>query len=217
MKTRHHKKALMAAGLLAIAALMTGCGAQTTPDATPTPNAAQKVTTQPTAEQASAAPTGSPEVLPEATTDAEQQTELALRVEEKEVMPGAVLEKDMLLLPLEETAKALGYSVTSDALEEETQVKKTVQLKKDDSQITVAWTVSDNTAKQITWQKDRLLIPVDTLLTTIGDSVYVPAEFFEVAMDVAVDRTVDGVTVSPPKSAQTPANDAQQQDKQVAD
>ena len=82
-------------------------------------------------------------------------------------------------------------------------------MTKDDSRITVTWLVSDNTASAITWQKDGLLIPVDTRLTTLGDVVYVPAAFFEEAVGARVARKDGAVEVLPPESAATPETQPQ--------
>ena len=84
-----------------------------------------------------------------------------------------------------------------------------VALTKGDSRITVTWLVSDNTASAITWQKDGLLIPVDTRLTTLGDVVYVPAAFFEEAVGTKVLRKDGAVEVLPPESAATPETQPQ--------
>ena len=126
----------------------------------------------------------------------------------------AIAEGDRLLLPLAQTAEALGWQAKSESLEEETETRRSVTLTREDSRITVSWTVSDNTARQITWQKDGLLVPVDTYLTTIGDVVYVPAAFFEKAMDVRVVREGDSVRVSAPESRATPETTGTQDDPQ---
>ena len=87
--------------------------------------------------------------------------------------------------------------------------RRSVALTKGDSRITVTWLVSDNTASAITWQKDGLLIPVDTRLTTLGDVVYVPAAFFEEAVGARVARKDGAVEVLPPESAATPETQPQ--------
>lgn len=194
---RVNRKAMLAAGLIAGAAAMTGCTAATTPVATPTPQAAQQATAEPATAQPSA----------EATAEAgaqETTAPIGLLVDGKEVTAGAAQEQDGLLLPLSETAEALGWSSDSQQTEEETQVRRVITLEREESRITVSWTVSDNTAKGITWQKDGLLIPVDACITTIDSVVYVPAAFFEEAMEVSVDRTEKGVEVRSPQPKQTP-------------
>lgn len=194
---RVNRKAMLAAGLIAGAAAMTGCTAATTPVATPTPQAAQQATAEPATAQPSA----------EATAEAgaqETTAPIGLLVDGKEVTAGAAQEQDGLLLPLSETAEALGWSSDSQQTEEETQVRRVITLEREESRITVSWTVSDNTAKGITWQKDGLLIPVDARITTIDSVVYVPAAFFEEAMEVSVDRTEKGVEVRSPQPKQTP-------------
>lgn len=195
------RKALLAAGLIAGTAALTGCTANTTPVTTPTPQAAQQATAEPATAQPSAAATM------EATTEpAEEETPapLALLVDGKEVAVDAVEEQGGLLLPLEATAEALGWKADSQETEEETQVRRVITLDKDDSRITVSWTVSDNTTKGITWQKDGLLIPVDTRITTMDGVVYVPSAFFEEAMDVTITRTQKGIAVATPKPMETP-------------
>ena len=198
---RVNKKAMLAAGLIAGAAAMTGCTASTTPAATPTPQAAQQETAAPaTAEPTTDAPAADATMEPAAE---ETTAPIGLLVDGKEVSVGAAMEQGKLLLPLSQTAEALGWDTDSQQTEGENQTKRVVTLERDGSRITVSWTVSDNTAKGITWQKDGLLIPVDARLTTLGDVVYVPAAFFEEAMDVSVSRTQKGVSVRPPQPKQT--------------
>ena len=198
---RVNKKAMLAAGLIAGAAAMTGCTANTTPVATPTPQAAQQATAAPVTAEPTAAATDAGA----ATEPAAEETTapIALLVDGKEVSVGAAMEQGKLLLPLLQTAEALGWYADSQQTEGETQTKRVVTLEREDSRITVSWTVSDNTAKSITWQKDGLLIPVDARLTTLGGVVYVPAAFFEEAMDASVSRTQEGVSVRPPQPRQT--------------
>lgn len=200
------KKALLAAGLLAGAAALTGCTATTKPVTTPTPMAAQQQTAQP----ATASPDAqaSPQAdLGDAPDSDESPAPLKLTIDGEEADAGAIMEQNELYLPLEQTAQMLGWKANSEQAEEETQTKHTVTLEKDDSRITVAWTNSDNTIKNISWQKDGLLIPVDTRITTIGDVVYVPAAFFEEAMGAGVSNQQTNVMVSTPKPSDTPKMD----------
>lgn len=200
------KKTLLAAGLLAAAAAMTGCTAGVAPVTTPSPQA-QKATAQPA--------TGQSAQQDEQNSAAEQaQKTLELTVDEKAVSPGAVREEAELLLPLMETAQALGWEAKSEETEQEdkTQTRRVITLDKDESRITVSWTVSDNTARNIVWQKDGLLIPVDTRITTIDDAVYVPAAFFEEAMGAAVSAGEESVSVMPPEAAATPDTQEQRPD-----
>lgn len=197
----NRRKALLAAGLIAGAAALTGCTANTAPVNTPTPQAAQQATAQPATAEPSAAATTEATAEP---ADEETPAPLALLVDGKEVAVDAAKEQGTLLLPLEATAEALGWKTDSQQTEEETQVRRVVTLEKDDSRITVSWTVSDNTTRSITWQKDGLLIPVDTRITTMDGVVYVPAAFFEEAMDVTITETKTGVAVATPKPMETP-------------
>lgn len=199
---KRSKKALLAAGLLAGAAAMTGCTSATTPVTTPTPQAAQKETAQPQNTQEAAA---SPEsgATPEAGAE-ESPVPIRLTAGGQSVEAGAIQEQDMLLLPLVETAEALGWKARSEAVEEETQTRRTVALEREESRITVEWTVSDNTARQITWQRDGLLVPVDTRITTLGERVYVPAAFFEEAMDAQIARGDGEIEVATPEPRDTP-------------
>lgn len=198
--TKHGKRALLAAGILAGAAAMTGCTAQTTPAATSTP---------PTNQQETAGPTQSAQASPLPEGGEESPVPLGLTADGQGVEADAVAEGDRLLLPLAETAEALGWKAGSESIEEETQTRRSVTLTRDDSRITVSWVVSDNTARQITWQKDGLLVPVDTYLTTIGDVVYVPAAFFEEAMGVGITREGESVSISTPEPKETPEKEEQ--------
>ena len=197
----NRRKALLAAGLIAGAAALTGCTANTATVNTPTPQAAQQATAQPATAEPSAASTTEATAEP---ADEETPAPLALLVGGKEVAVNAAKEQGSLLLPLEATAEALGWKADSQQTEEETQVRRVVTLEKDDSRITISWTVSDNTTRSITWQKDGLLIPVDTRFTTMDGVVYVPAAFFEEAMDVTITETKTGVAVAMPKPMETP-------------
>lgn len=192
----NRKKALLAAGLLAGAAALTGCTAGTTPAVTATPQTAQQETVQP---EASASPSETANAGGEETPGP-----IALRVDGKALDTDAMREGDKLLLPLTETAEALGWQARSEDKEEERLTRRSVELEQGDSKITVTWVVSDNTTRQITWQKDGLLIPVDTELTTFEDRVYVPAAFFETAMRVTVSEQEGAVSVQTPEPQETP-------------
>lgn len=204
---KRNKKAMLAAGLIAGAAAMTGCTTATAPVATPTPQAAQKETAQPEGTQDNAA---SPEssASPEAGGE-ESPVPIRLTAGGESVEAGAIREQDMLMLPLVETAEALGWKAQSEAIEEETQTRRTVVLEREDSRITVEWTVSDNTTRQIIWQRDGLLIPVNTKLTTWDERVYVPAAFFEEAMEASVEAGEDLVAVVTPEPRDTPPTEEQ--------
>lgn len=204
---KRKKKAWLAASLLAGAAALTGCTAMTAPSPTPTPEAAQQITAQPNAADATVSPDESP------AGSEETPGPITLNVDGQEIPVGAIREKDTLMLPLIETGKALGWDVTEESAQEETQTRRSISMEKDESRITVSWVSSDNTPKQITWQKDGLLIPVDTKLTSMGESVFVPAAFFETAMRVIVDERTQEIVVSTPKPMQTPMNDVDQTDK----
>lgn len=194
------KKIWLAAGLLAGAAALTGCTAQVTPVVTPTPDTAKTMTAQPAAAQP--ATTAAPEES--ALAGEETPGPIALRVSGEEIKNRALEENGKLLLPLVETAEVLGWSAEEDSTKEETQTRRSIVLTQDESRISVIWVVSDNTARQITWQKDGLLIPVDPMITTLEDTVYVPSAFFEEAMGVTVMRETDGVAVATPQPKETP-------------
>lgn len=193
MKRRN--KAMLAAGMLAGVCALTGCASGGSAQPTPSPDAAQQQSAEP-----------SPETSAEPTEDAP----IRLTVDGTEMKAAAVEENGRLLLPLVETGEALGWSAESEELQEETQTRRSVALTKGDSKITVTWLVSDNTASAITWQKDGLLIPVDTYLTTLGEAVYVPAAFFEEAAGARVQRKAESVEVLPPEDNATPETAAQE-------
>jgi len=192
---KRRKKAILAAGMLMGAAALTGCAAGTpSTSSTSTPQTAQQQT-------AEATPQTSPSVE---TTDEETPAPIRLRVEDRDIDIGALEEEGRLFLPLAETGEALGWKAESESMEDESRTRRSISLTKEDSRITVTWLVSDNTASQITWQKDGLLVPVDPALTTLHDVVYVPAAFFEEAAGVSVSRTAEGIDVQPPASKDTP-------------
>ena len=192
---KRRKKAILAAGMLMGAATLTGCAARTpSTSSTSTPQTAQQQT-------AEATPQTSPSVE---TTDEETPAPIRLRVEDRDIDIGALEEEGRLFLPLAETGEALGWKAESESMEDENRTRRSISLTKEDSRITVTWLVSDNTASQITWQKDGLLVPVDPALTTLHDVVYVPAAFFEEATGVSVSQTAEGIDVQPPASKDTP-------------
>ena len=200
------KKALLAAGMLAGMAALTGCTANVKPVTTPTPKAIQQQTAQPaTAQPEKVQPSPQATISVSEAPDADESpAPLNLSIGGEEAEADAIMEQDELLLPLVETAEKLGWKAQSEQTEEETQTKRVITLEKEDSRITVSWTVSDNTAKNISWQKDGLLIPVDARLTTLDDMVYVPAAFFETAMDASIVQNQTNVIVSTPKPSDTP-------------
>lgn len=202
MKRNH--KAWLAAGLLAGAAALTGCSATTAPTATKAPDAVEKQTVQPGDPDATISPDDSPGAAGEETPGP-----LSLTVAGKEIPEGAIAEEGNIYLPLIETGKALGWDVTEESRDEDDKTRRSVVMEKDGSRITVSWTVSDNTAKQITWQKDGLLIPVDTEITSIDGVTCVPAAFFETAMRVTVEDSRGAVAVHTPEPQATPENSAQ--------
>ncbi|MBP3656976.1 MAG: hypothetical protein J6K32_09805 [Clostridia bacterium] len=199
------KRAMLAAGLIAGAAAMTGCAAKTTPAATAAPPAAQQETAGPqTTEQVTGA-TASPEA-----NDADAPSAISLTVLGTAIEEGAVSEDGVLFLPLIRTGEALGWEAESEEQEEETQTRRTITLSREDSRITVGWVTSDNTTKQITWQKDGLLIPVDARIRTVGDTAYVPSAFFEEAMDAVVTRKPQSVSVERRAAKETPPTQEQE-------
>lgn len=196
MKRRN--KAILAAGMLAGSCVLTGCASGGAPQPTPSPDVAQQQSAEPS---------------PEASAEPKEEAPIPLWVDGREAENAAVEENGALLLPLIETGEALGWTAESEELTEETQIRRSVALTKDNSKISVTWMVSDNTASAITWQKDGLLIPVDTRLTTLESVVYVPAAFFEEAMDASVMRKENAVEVSSTESTATPETMPQEENK----
>lgn len=190
-------KLAMAVGVLASALMLTGCaagnaGAKQTPQAAATTEAAQ---------------TESAEV-----PDAEGKPgEMSVSVSEKELETKALREDKGLLLPLGETARALGYDVQEKTEETDDKERRSVEMTQGEDKITVLWSVSDNTARDISWQKNGLLIPVDARLTTKGETVYVPAAFFEKAADVVVTEADGSVKIEKKGSTATPPTDTQEE------
>lgn len=216
------KKALLAAGLLAGAAAMTGCAGTTRPAATPKPAATAAPSERATAAPATAAPdTAAPATAePQAddagggTSEGAQEDQEAgpipLRVDGRQAKSGALLEEGVTMLPVVETAELLGWKAAQESVQDGALERYTIALERDESRITIAWTVSDNTIRQITWQRDGLLVPVDARLTSEADVIYAPAAFFEEATGARVNRTQEGVSVLPPETKQTPATQAAQ-------
>ena len=194
MKRRN--KAMLAAGMLAGVCMLTGCASGDSSQPTPSPDVAQQQSAEPSLE---------------ASEEPAEDVPISLTVDGKALDAAAIEENGTLLLPLVETGEALGWTAESEELSEETQTRRSVALTKNDSRITVTWLVSDNTASSITWQKDGLLIPVDTRLTTLENVVYVPAAFFEEAVGARVERKESAVEVLPAQSTATPETEPQEE------
>ena len=203
---KRSNKAMLAAGMLAGVCMLTGCASGGSAQPTPSPDVAQQQSAEPS-------PEASAEPSPEASAEPKEEAPIPLWVDGREAENAAVEENGALLLPLIETGEALGWTAESEELTEETQIRRSVALTKDNSKISVTWMVSDNTASAITWQKDGLLIPVDTRLTTLESVVYVPAAFFEEAMDASVMRKENAVEVSSTESTATPETMPQEENK----
>ena len=200
---KRNKKAILAAGLLSGAAALTGCTANTTPVTTPTPQPTQQETVAPPTAEPTAQASTAPDDQMEAGGE-ETPGPIRLRVDGQEADISAIEEQDMLLLPLMETAALLEWKASSESLEEEAKIRRTITLEKEESKITVTWISSDNTASQITWQRDGLLIPVNPYITTMDDVVYVPVSFFEEALDVSVQQGQDAIDLQTKAPADTP-------------
>lgn len=193
---QRNKKAMLAAGLLAGMAALTGCTAETRPAATP--QAAVQQTAQPQAAEPEASP------LPEEQEAQNESATLTLIVDGKETEHTASEKNGDLLLPLIATGEALGWKAQEKAAEEEAMTKHEITLQRDDSRITVSYEVSDNTIRRISWQKDGLLIPVNTSIVKKDDAVYVPAAFFEEATGARIAVRQGIVEVSSPEPMDTP-------------
>ena len=189
---RTNKKVFIAAGLIMGAAMLTGCTANTKQTTTQTPNALQKQTAQPE------------DTTADMDAGEEGYKTLSLHADGKTAAEKAVIESEKLLLPLEATGSALGWKTDSKKTETETQTDCEITLEKDESRITVTYEVSDNTIRRISWQKDGLLIPVDTNIETFNGTVYVPAAFFEEAMGVKISQGENTVEVFSPEPMDTP-------------
>ena len=162
------KKALLLAGLIVGAAALTGCSAIAKPMATPTPMAALQQTAQPA--------TAQPSPMETAGAQATQQTDetpkrMTLLIGGEEADADAIFEQEKLLLPLVETAENLGWKMDEEQTEEDAQTKRVITLEKDESRITVSWTVSDNTAKNISWQKDGCSSKISAMKLTYAFNI----------------------------------------------
>lgn len=211
---KHSKKALIVVCFLVGATALTGCSTRTAPTATPSAQAAQKETAQPQS--------ASPDMQAETSASPEQgeadaPVPLALTVDGEAMDGEAMLEHGMLLLPLIPVGEALGYETSQEEIEEQTQVRRSIALQKGESRITVSWVSSDNTARQITWQKDGLLVPVDAKLTTFENVVYVPAAFFEEACGVGISKGEKSVTITSKTPSDTPPMSEQDAQKTEED
>lgn len=207
---RQIKRALLLAAYVGIIGCLSGCAADGA-EATPQPAVSAQATASATADETQRAVVLSPSA--EATPAATQapRANLNITVDGKTLKNKAMTEDDETFLPLTETAEALGYKAAVSELEEDTQRRRvhTFSIGADKSrEVAVSYLLKDNTATDISFARDKMIVPVDRVLQFEGDVVYAPEDFFEEAMEADIETDEEGkkVTVRSPQAKNaTPA------------
>lgn len=182
------KKRICTAGAAAMLALtLGGCAAQgAAPSPEPTQTAAQTATVSPTA-----TPSPSPTNTPAPTREP-----LPVKVEGKALSQDARTQQGKTMLPLLETMELLGYKARVSELSEDDGTRRVHTFTKDKEEISVSYLLTDNTVSDVSFVRDKLIVPVDRLLLFEDETVFAPANFFEEAAGVYVSAESGQVSVS---------------------
>lgn len=189
------KPAALAAMLLCVLVLG-GCAAGATQAPSPSPSTSAAPAVSPSA-QITMAATIKPTATPEATeTPAPTPSPMQVTIEGKNLTKKAIKSDQKVMLPLLETMDALGYKATVSELEENESRRKVHTFKKDKIEIAVSYLLKDNTVSDISFARDKMIVPVDRLLLFEAETVFAPANFFEEAAGVTITQTGAQVVVS---------------------
>lgn len=184
------KNARVLAACAALALWLGGCAAGE-PEATasPTEQPAATASAQAT-QQAVVLPTG--ETTPAPTQ--EPRANLSVTVDGTALKGKAMIDSEETFLPLVQTAEALGYKASVSELEEDAQRRRvhTFSVGEDKSrEVGVSYLLKDNTVSDISFARDKMIVPVDRVLHFEGDTVYAPADFFEEAMEAKIETDAE--------------------------
>lgn len=173
-----------AAAMLALA--LGGCAAQGTADSSsePVQSAKQSAMVSPAA---TSSPTNTP---------APTREPMPVRVEGRLLSQDARTQQGKTMLPLLETMELLGYRARVSELGEDEGTRRIHTFTKDKEEISVSYLLTDNTVSDISFVRDKLIVPVDRLLLFEDETVFAPANFFEEAAGVYVSAESGQVSVS---------------------
>ena len=179
------------AALMLMAVSLAGCAAQGAeqPAVTPTQTQTPAVTVAPTATP-SPAPTGTP---------APTREPMPVQVEGKALSQDARMMQGKTMLPLIETMERLGYKTRVSELSEDDGTRRVHTFTKETEknvEISVSYLLTDNTVSDVSFVRDKLIVPVDRLLLFEDETVFAPANFFEEAAGVFVTSQGAQITVS---------------------
>lgn len=103
------------------------------------------------------------------------------------------------MLPLIETMERLGYKTRVSELSEDDGTRRVHTFTKETEknvEISVSYLLTDNTVSDVSFVRDKLIVPVDRLLLFEDETVFAPANFFEEAAGVFVTSQGAQITVS---------------------
>ena len=175
--------------MLATVLMLGGCAAQgTTVETTPVPQST--LTPAPTL-----APTPTPSPSP-TDTPAPTREPLPVTVEGKALSQHARTMQGKTMLPLLETMERLAYKATVSELTEDTGIRRVHTFQKDREEVAVSYLLKDNTVSDVSFARDKMIVPVDRLLLFEDETVFAPANFFEEALGVQVQAENGQVRVT---------------------
>ena len=198
------KGIIQAAGAAMLALALGGCAAQgmESPESTVAPT--QTVTAAPTATP-SPAPTNTP---------APTREPMPVRVEGKTLSQDARTMQGKTMLPLLETMEYLGYKARVNELSEDGGTRRVHTFTKDREEISVSYLLTDNTVSDVSFVRDKLIVPVDRLLLFEEETVFAPANFFEEAAGVYVGAESGQVNVSTTQPDLSPTEKTEKTEKE---
>ncbi len=192
------------AAMLALV-LIVACGCTT--NTTPTPTTMPTVMTTPapvaTVEAATTMPAASPEAA---------AANMTITVDGKALTEKGMSKGGATWLPLEPVAKALGYTVTDNSIEENGAQRKSITLAKGDDTagtVKVSYTIKENAVTDVSVTRGGTTMTTTAQITDPlmmdGDVLYASEKFFTDVLMAKVEVSGNAITVSMPSAAQPAA------------
>lgn len=180
-------------------------GATQTPASTQTPEESAQPTMQ--VITPSPAPTSTPVPTREP---------MPVTVEGEVLSKGAHIAQGKSMLPLLETMQRLGYKATVSELGENEGTRRVHTFKKEKEEVAVSYLLRDNTVSDVSFARDKMIVPVDRLLTFEEETIFAPANFFEEALGVYITAEDGQITVSYTQPEPSGGEDAGEEKEQPA-
>ncbi len=177
--------------------LIVACGCTTTTEVPPTTQPTVMASPSPAA---TVAVTTSPAASPEAAG-----AELTITVDGNALTEKGMNKGGVNWLPVEPVAKALGYTVTENSIEENGAPRKSVTLVKGDDTagtVKISYTVKDNTIADVTVTRGGTTMTTTAQITDPimmdGDTLYASEKFFTDVLMAKVEVSGNAITVGMP-------------------